>query len=209
VSSTNANELERTLLRSGDDLYRLALLLSADEAGAAQALIKAIRRLVTSRVAPDQPALIAALLQSLPPERRRWRQRRLAAWARPRHATAGRAELLAALAALPRAQRFALGLTMLRSFETAQAATMLGDEGRAGGSALEESSVASGPARAEADQTRVVVHDALLALAPIAIPAISPAALDSASAPEDCRPTRAAIALNDPAGDRAERPCAA
>src|SRR5207253_10793997 len=110
VSSMNATDLERTLLRSGDDLYRLALLLSADQAGAAQSLIKAIRRLATSGTPPDQPALIAALLQSLPPERRRWRQRRLVAWARSHHASAGRAELLQALAALPRAQRFALGL---------------------------------------------------------------------------------------------------
>src|SRR5215207_5282758 len=122
VSSTNATELERTLLRSGDDIYRLALLLCADESGAAQALIKAIRRLATSGAVPDQPALLAALLAALPPERRRWRQRRLPAWAQSRAAPAARAELLAALAVLPRAQRFALGLTMLRSFEAADAA---------------------------------------------------------------------------------------
>ncbi len=132
MSSTNATELERTLLRSGDDIYRLALLLCGDEAGAAQALIKAIRRLATSGAAPDQPALIAALLQALPPERRRWRLRRPPAWARSRAVPAGRAALLAALAALPRAQRFALGLTMLRSFESAEDAALLGDENRGG-----------------------------------------------------------------------------
>ncbi len=199
MSSTNATELERTLLRSGDDIYRLALLLCGDEAGAAQALIKAIRRLATSGAAPDQPALIAALLQALPPERRRWRLRRPPAWARSRAVPAGRAALLAALAALPRAQRFALGLTMLRSFESAEDAALLGDENRGGPGAAGESGLANGSERAGADQTRAVVRDALLALAPIAIPTISPAALDSAGAPEDCRLTRAAIALNDPA----------
>jgi len=168
-----------------------------DEAGAAQALTKAVRRLAASGAAPDQPALIAALLQSLPPERKRLRQRRLPAWARPRASDAARAELLAALVALPRAQRFALGLTMLRSFESTQDAALFGDEDRGG--AAEEAGVASRPTRAEADQTRVVVRDALLALAPIVIPTVSPAALDSASAPEDCRPTRTALALNDPA----------
>jgi len=197
VSSTNATELERTLLRSGDDLYRLALLLSADESGAAQALIKAVRQLATSGSAPEQLALITALLQSLPAERRRLRQRRLPVWARPGAASAARAELLAALAGLPRTQRFALGLTMLRSFESTQIALLLGDEGRIG--AVQEPGLASEPVRVAVDQARAVVRDALLALAPVAIPTVSPALLDSDSAPEDCRPTRAALALNDPA----------
>src|SRR4051812_25929354 len=107
------------LLRSGDDIYRLALLLCADEAGAAQALIKATRRLAAGGTAPTQAALLAALLAVLPPERRGWRQRRAPAWVHARAAGAARAELLAAIAALPRAQRFALGLAMLRSFESA------------------------------------------------------------------------------------------
>src|SRR5215210_7149910 len=72
VSSTNVTELERTLLRSGDDIYRLALLLCADESSAAQVLIKAISRLATSGSAPNQQALLAALLAVLPPERWRW-----------------------------------------------------------------------------------------------------------------------------------------
>ncbi len=199
MSLTNATELERTLLRSGDDIYRLVLLLCVDEASTAHTLIKAIRRLATSGTAPDQPALIAALIQALPPERRRWRQRRPPAWARSRAAPAERAELLAALAALPRSQRLALGLTMLRSFESAEAAALLGDEDRGAPGAAGESGVASGPERAAAGQTRALVRDALLALAPIAIPTISPAALDSADAPEACRLTRAALALNDPA----------
>ncbi|MEO7910125.1 MAG: hypothetical protein ABIV47_10785, partial [Roseiflexaceae bacterium] len=197
MSSTNATELERTLLRSGDDLYRLALLLSTDESGAQQALIKAVRRLANSAAALDQPALIAALIQSLPPERKRVRQRRLPAWAYPRAASAARAELLAALAALPRAQRFALGLTMLRSFESTQATALFSDEGLFG--AADASGQASELVPAEADPTRALVRDALLALAPIVIPTVSPALLDSAGAPEDCRPTRTALALNDPA----------
>jgi hypothetical protein len=199
VSSTNTNELERTLLRSGDDLYRLALLLSTDEAGASQALIKATRRLALSGTAAEQPALIAALLQSLPPERKYVRQRRLPAWARPRAAANARAELLAALAGLPRAQRFALGLTMLRSFESTQTVALFGDEGRGAPGAIEESSSAGAGEQAEAAPIRTMVRDALLALAPIAIPTVSPTLLDSANAPEDCRPTRTALALNDPA----------
>src|SRR5215213_10183625 len=163
VSSTNTNQLERTLLRSGDDLYRLALLLLADEAGASQALIKAMRRLALSGTAPDQLALIAALLQSLPPERKRLRQPRLPAWARPRAASAARAELLAALAGLPRAQRCALGLTMLRSFESTQDVALFGDEARSALSTAEQSGLGGGLDQAEADQTRAVVRDALLA----------------------------------------------
>ncbi|MEP7188270.1 MAG: hypothetical protein ABI901_03640, partial [Roseiflexaceae bacterium] len=199
MSSTNTNQLDRTLLRSGDDLYRLALLLSADEAGASQALIKATRRLALSGTTPEQPALIAALLQSLPPERKRLRQRRLQAWTRPRAATAARADLLAALAGLPRAQRFALGLTMLRSFESTQAVELFGDQSRGVPSDAEESGLARSLEQAEADSIRTVARDALLTLAPIAIPTVSPTLLDSASAPEDCRPTRTALALNDPA----------
>jgi hypothetical protein len=88
---------------------------------------------------------------------------------------------------------------MLRSFEAAESAALLGDEVRDGSGAAGESAVASGPERAEVDQTRALVRDALLALAPIAIPTISPAVLDSADVAEECRQTRAAIALNDPA----------
>ncbi len=196
MSSTNATELERTLLRSGDDIYRLALLLCADDAGAAQALIKVVRRLAISGTTPDQPALLAALLAALPPERRRWRRRGPPAWARSRAVPAGRMALLAALAALPRPQRFALGLTMLHSFEAADAAPLLGVEVRG---AAEESNRANQLERANSDQNRMLVRDALLALAPIAIPTIPLATFDSAGAPEACRPTRAAIALNDPA----------
>jgi hypothetical protein len=171
-------------------MYRLALLLCADESVAAQALIKAIRRLATSGTTPTQPAVLAALLAVLPPERRRW-PRRVPAWVHVRGAPAGRTALLTALAALPRAQRLALGLTMLHSFDPADASTLRSGQERAGSDAAGEASAA--------DQTRASVRDALLALAPIATPTIAPAALDSADVPEDCRQTRAAIALNDPA----------
>src|SRR5690349_2248776 len=97
VISTNVNELERVLLRSGDDLYRLALLLCGDEAGAAQALIKATRRLAGSGAAPTQLLLLHALIEVLPHERRRWRLRRPPTWAQSRAIPPGRAALLAAL----------------------------------------------------------------------------------------------------------------
>ena len=200
MSSTNATELERTLLRSGDDIYRLALLLCADESSAAQALIKAIRRLATSGTAPDQPALLAALLAVLP--------------ARAPALASAPPACLGAVARCPgRAGRAACGAGCV----AAQAAVRAGPDnaalvrvGRCRCAAWRRRSRRPrwcrrnpvwqrDPEHAEAAQTRAVVRDTLLALAPIAIPTISPAALDSADVPEACRPTRTAIALNDPA----------
>ncbi|HJZ50071.1 MAG TPA: hypothetical protein VKE41_23015 [Roseiflexaceae bacterium] len=202
MSLTNAIELERALLRSGDDIYRLALLLAADESSAARALIKATRQLAISGAAPDESALIAALLRALPSERRRWRAARTAAWARPRGALLGRAELLAALAGLPRRERLALGLTMLRSFEPEQAGELLGEAHQPGSGTTtdaESPAVALGAQNARAARTRAALRDALLALAPVALAETPQFALDGTDAPEACRPTRAALALNDPA----------
>jgi hypothetical protein len=189
VNSTNAIELERALLRSGDDLYRLALLLAANDAAADRALIKAVRHLATTGAAPDESALIAALIAALPPERRRLGPGRAPAWAHSPALPPSRAELLAALAILPRRARLALGLTMLRSFEPEQAQGLLGAAGPA---------AANGSSDTPADSTRAVVRDALLALAPVALPAVDHSMLDGADAPEACRTTRAALALNDP-----------
>jgi hypothetical protein len=178
VSLTDATELERALLRSGDDLYRLALLLAPDDTQAVRALLKAVRQLAVTGAAPDEHALYAALLAAQPPERPQRPYRRPPAWARPPAVHAERAPLLSALARLPRAEREALGLTMLRAFEPSQAAPLLGGDELA---------------------VRMLVRDALLALAPAALPTLTPATVDSALAPEDCRPTRAALGLNDPA----------
>src|SRR4051794_23002860 len=102
---TTAAALERTIARYGDDLYRLALLLAPDAAGAARALLAATRSLAASGAAVDEYALIAALVAALPPERR-WR--RSPGWARtPRRR--GDAPLLKAIGRLPRSQRLVLG----------------------------------------------------------------------------------------------------
>ncbi|HEU5098139.1 MAG TPA: hypothetical protein VFU22_03775 [Roseiflexaceae bacterium] len=205
MNSTNPTELERALLRSGDDLYRLALLLAPDDSAAERALIKAIRELAATGAAPTEPALIAALVAALPAERRRfpdrargWRPSHAPAWAHGRAVPAGRAALLAALASLPHQQRLALGLTMLRSFEPEQAAELLGAANLANPATATNLVPASGSAGTPAAQIRTAVRDALLALAPVALPSPPPFALDGADAPEVCRPTRAALALNEP-----------
>src|SRR5262245_43575589 len=135
-----------------------------------------MRRLIASAPeAIEESALIGALIEALPQERpRRVRAPRLPAWAHPPAARAAQAPLLAALARLPRRQRLALGLMLLRAIEPAQAAALLGtDEETAHG----------------------IVRDALLALAPQAAPDLAPSDLESANAPEACRPPRAALAL--------------
>ena len=168
-------DLERALQRCGDDLYRLALLLSSDEASAGTALTRAARRL--SETAPstiDERALLGALVAVLPPERRRWLPRRLPAWARPPRSRIEAAPLLAALARLPRRQQMALGLVMLRGFEPEVAAALLGSD---------------------VLQTRCLVRDALVSLAPYAAPDLARADLDAGRAPDACQPVRAALAL--------------
>ncbi len=76
VTSTTSTALEHALQRHGDDLYRLALLLSFDETAAAAALHSALPRLrVLPPAALDELAMIAALVAALPAERRRLRRR--------------------------------------------------------------------------------------------------------------------------------------
>jgi DNA-directed RNA polymerase specialized sigma24 family protein len=183
VTESTTADLEHSLQRYGDDLYRLALLLAPTTTDAADALLAAARRLGAAGPALDERALLAALSKALPPERRAWRWRRLPAWTNPPPQRAADARLLAAIARLPRQQRLALGLTLLRGREPAEAAALLdGDE----------------------TTLRERVRDALLALAPVAggrpVDAGQPTIdLRGTEAPDACRPTRAALALGDPA----------
>jgi hypothetical protein len=172
--ATTPTALERAIQRYGDDWYRLALLLTSDENMAAAALHDAASRLTTSQAdVLHEPDLVRALIAALPMERRRLWPRRLPAWARLPPARP-EAPLVAVLARLPRQQQLALGLLLLRGFEPAQAAAMLGvDEAH----------------------TRTLMRDALRALAPHIRPALALADLDADSAPEACRPTRMALAL--------------
>src|SRR5262245_7247151 len=102
--TTTPTPLERALQRHGDDLYRLALLLTPNEAHAAAALRNAGPRLADiSSDALAEPALVRALVAALPSRRRRVWPGRLPPWARlPK--TRAEAPLVAALARLPRRQ---------------------------------------------------------------------------------------------------------
>src|SRR5689334_11293077 len=116
------------MLRFGDDLYRLALLLAPDTTAAARALTRAIRQLAINGATPTEEAMIGALVAALPPARARRLRHRPPEWAHPPAAIADRAPLLKALARLPRPQRLALGLTILRAFEPDQAAALFDGE---------------------------------------------------------------------------------
>jgi hypothetical protein len=172
--TTTPTALERAIQRYGDDWYRLALLLTPDEGHAAAILRDAASRLAAARAdVLHEPDLVRALIIALPVERRRLWSRRRPVWARL-PATRPETPLVAALARLPRQQRLALGLLLLRGFEPAQVAGMIGGE--------------------EA-HARALARDALRALAPYVRPTLALTDLDADSAPETCRPIRAALAL--------------
>lgn len=171
-----APELERALQRYGDDLYRLALLLCRDEPAAARVLPLVARRMADTPSA-DEPALIRALIAALPAKPANRPPRRLPAWAKPPAARSELGALLAAIAALPRSARQVLGLSTLRAFEPEQVAAIAGGD---------------------AASVRAQLRDAMLALAPHAPIERAPALLSPDDAPDECRPTRAALALADP-----------
>src|SRR5262245_50859506 len=100
ASVTTPTALERAIQRHGDDLYRLALLLTPDESAAAAVLRGAGQRLAAAPAdAVQEPDLVRALVAALPAERRRLWPRRLPAWARLPAARV-EAPLVAALARL-------------------------------------------------------------------------------------------------------------
>ncbi|HET9224424.1 MAG TPA: hypothetical protein VFO07_18065, partial [Roseiflexaceae bacterium] len=172
--TTTPTALERTIQRYGDDWYRLALLSTPDENAAAAALRDAASRLAASQAdILHEPDLVRALVSALPIERRRLWPRRPPTWARVPDARP-EAGVVAALARLPRQQRLTLGLLLLRGFEPAQAAAMLGGE--------------------EA-HIRALLRDALRTLAPHVRPGLALTDLDADGAPEACRKTRMALAL--------------
>jgi hypothetical protein len=175
VNPTATIELERALQRYGADLYRLALLLSDTPTSAANSLLAAARQIAASGAAPSEPALIAALIAALPREAPGWLPRRAPAWAREPGQPADRTALLGRLARLPRPARLALGLALMRSYDPEQIGELLGRD---------------------AEAARAQIRDALLELAPAAGQAA--AQLPGGEIPEECAPTRAALALNDP-----------
>src|SRR5689334_13243090 len=103
---TTLIDLEQALRRYGDELYRLALLLTPDDAAAAALLVGTARCLAAGPAERfDEPALFAALAAALPPERKRLRRQRPPGWTRAPSIAADTAPLLAQIARLPRAQR--------------------------------------------------------------------------------------------------------
>jgi hypothetical protein len=116
-----ADDLDRALQRSGDDLYRLALLLTDGPNAAQAALARAIGRLPPAQPV-DAAALAAALVAALPPDRLTLRPRHPPAWTQRAGPDAARA---AAISRLPREQRLALGLALLLDLDRADIAAAL------------------------------------------------------------------------------------
>lgn len=175
MSEPSPAAIEQSLLRYGDDLYRLALLLAPDERRAGALVAVAVRRACQAPMPPDEPALLAALVAALPPAGSR-QERPPAGLARAALRPAD-APVLAALARLPRRQRLALGLLLLRDHDAEQAAAASGTD---------------------AEQLRQQLRDALAALAPQVAPDLPPAHFAETDVPEECLPTRRALALGSP-----------
>ncbi len=174
MTNTTPTPLDQILLRYGDDLYRLALLLAPSDRLAADAVVAAVRRVSQGTALPDEKALYDALLTALPPAR----GDRPPAWMLRAQGRPADASVLAALARLPRTQRLALALILQRGLPAEQAAAAAG---------------------LEADQLRGTVRDALALLAPQIRPDLPQEHFDTGAAPEACMAARRALALNSPA----------
>lgn len=186
VETMQTTPLENGLHRYGDDLYRLALLLTLDPARAAKALLAMVRRLAQAPDAPgDEPALIDALVAELPRERRRL-MRRAPPWVHRTGTPPSRRALLAAFGDLPRPQRLALALSLLRNIEPEQSAAILGVDQPQVGALVGEALLALAPhaeavaARPDQRPAEETVHTAFQQL-------FGP------DVPEACRHTRTAI----------------
>lgn len=169
--------IAQALQRHGDELYQLALLLTADRRSAAAVMLTTVRSLAAGPAEPlDEQHLVATLLAALPPESPRRLRAPQPEWARDAP-DAERAARLAQVARLPPQQRLILALPPLRGWDHEQIAQLL------------NSDVAH-----VQEQTR----DALLTLAAHIDPAL-PTALHGDDLPAACQPTRAALALDSAA----------
>lgn len=174
MSDTTATSLEYILRRHGDDLYRLAIILTASPAEADEAFVRVFRRLQQAPPA-DARAVALGLIDHLPVERPTIRPRPAPAWTRPVDEEGDSAALLSAIARLPRVQRLALGMAALRSFDAEQDA----------------------PPTAADTTWRGNARDALLALAPAIDPDLDPLIFDLEQAPDECRTARQALLLGE------------
>ncbi|GIW02485.1 hypothetical protein [Roseiflexus sp.] len=164
---------EQIIRQYGDDLYRLAILLTPDPAAA-----HTLMRRVAHSFCECDPASVLNVAQALHElahtRHNSLRRNRLPGWVGAPGVTAEDAPLLATIARLPHAQRLALGMAALHSFDAEERSsyTIAGQE------------------------WRTLVRDALLSLLPVVDPAIDRSMFDPDQAPEECRPVRAALTLD-------------
>lgn len=161
------------LRRYGDDLYRLAVLLTPDEA-MARALLQHVVRTLREQDSADIFEIAHALFADARTRRTIIRRGTLPEWVTAPTMRSGDKPLLAAIARLPHAQRFALGLATLPSFEADHHSLQT----------------------AAGQERRVLVRDALVTLLPLVDPALDRERFDPDQAPEECRTTRAALLLD-------------
>lgn len=166
----SATSFERALQLHGDDLYRLVVLLSPDQA-AANALLRRTARRFRDQAPRDLRAIAETLFAQSQAERGLFRRSGVPAWITAGTVRTEDAPLVAAIARLPRAQRFALGLEALHAFATDNLSQV--DQER-----------------------RVRVRDAIRALLPVLDPDLDPALFDPDQAPEACRAARMALLLD-------------
>jgi hypothetical protein len=166
----SATSFEQALEQYGDDLYRLAVLLSPDQA-AANALLVRTARQFRNHAAADVRSVAMALCDQSLAERRLFRRGGAPAWVTAGTARTEDAPLVTAIACLPRAQRLALGLAALHAFTTNNLAPM-------------------------GQEWRVRVRDAIRALLPVLDPDLDPTLFDPDQAPEECRMARMALLLD-------------
>ncbi|MDW8215383.1 MAG: hypothetical protein RMJ55_17655 [Roseiflexaceae bacterium] len=164
---------EQIVHEHGDDLYRLAVLLTPD-AAAANALLRRVARGFRKREPAGVLEVAHALLEHARMRCNPLRRHTSSGWTGTSGVRPEDAPLLAAIAQLPHAQRLALGMAVLHSFDSAD-------------------HVSYTIAR---QAWRALLRDALLALLPAVDPAIDPSLFDLDQALEECQATRAALTLD-------------
>ncbi len=171
------SSIEHILQRHNDDLYRLALLLTPNTSSASDTVVRAIRHLIAAPPdVPNEDVYIQALVQELPPERQLRVRRVLPEWVMT--APDAHAATCVALARLPRQQRLVLALAALQHWDAEHIAQFISGD---------------------VTVAQTLTRDALLALAPEVVPESNIASMRGDRAPDACRPTRAALGMNDAA----------
>lgn len=169
------DSFEQIIRQHGDDLYRLAVLLTPDSA-TANALVRRVARGFRKREPAGALDVACALLEHARKRRHPLRRHVSPGWTGASGVRPEDEPLLAAIARLTHAQRLALGMAVLHSFDSVDR-SMHAIAGQA---------------------WRALIRDAVLALLPAVDPEVDPSLFEPDQAPEECRATRAALTL-DPA----------